>query len=91
VVLRLDPTELKAAIAATAINAAITAYSIAVTPDRLLIKLEKNVRNLVFPFAYLEYTHKLQLKALRKIKKNLRPCLAAPAPSLRDPPLLKHA
>jgi hypothetical protein len=33
VVLRLDPTKLKAAMAATAINAAITAYSIAVTPD----------------------------------------------------------
>ena len=70
VVLRLDPTKLKAAMAATAINAAITAYSIAVTPDSLLIKLEKNVSNLVIPFAYLEYIHKLQLKALRKIKSN---------------------
>jgi hypothetical protein len=78
VVLRLDPTKLKAAMAATAINAAITAYSIAVTPDSLLIKLEKNVSNLVIPFAYLEYIHKLQLKALRNIKKNPRPCLAAP-------------
>jgi hypothetical protein len=35
VVLRLVPTKLKAAIAATAINAAISAYSIAVTPLRL--------------------------------------------------------
>src|ERR1700730_4502485 len=78
VVLRLDPTKLKAAMAATAINAAITAYSIAVTPDSLLIKLEKNVSNLVIPFAYLEYIHNLQLKALRNIKKNPRLCLAAP-------------
>jgi len=31
--LRLLPTTVKAAIAATAINAAINAYSIAVTPD----------------------------------------------------------
>ena len=36
------------------------------------------MRNLVIPFAYLEYIHKLQLKALRNIKKNPRPCLAAP-------------
>ena len=33
VLLRLVPTKLNAAIAATAINAAISAYSIAVTPD----------------------------------------------------------
>ena len=36
VVLRLVPTKVKAAIAATAINAAINAYSIAVTPDSSL-------------------------------------------------------
>ena len=34
VVLRLVPTRVKAAIAATAINAAIKAYSMAVTPTR---------------------------------------------------------
>ena len=33
VVLRLVPTKVNAAMAATAINAAISAYSIAVTPD----------------------------------------------------------
>jgi hypothetical protein len=33
VVLRLVPTRLNAEMAATAINAAISAYSIAVTPD----------------------------------------------------------
>ena len=33
VVLRLVPTKVKAAMAAIAINAAISAYSIAVTPD----------------------------------------------------------
>ena len=33
VVLRLVPTRVNAAMAATAINAAISAYSIAVTPD----------------------------------------------------------
>ena len=38
VVLRLVPTRVKAAIAATAINAAINAYSIAVTPDWSLTK-----------------------------------------------------
>jgi hypothetical protein len=33
VVLRLVPTKVNAAMAATAINAAINAYSMAVTPD----------------------------------------------------------
>ena len=37
VVLRLVPTRVKAAIAATAIKAAINAYSMAVTPDWPLI------------------------------------------------------
>jgi len=36
------------------------------------------VRNLVIPFAYLHYTHKLQSKVLRNIKKSPRSCLAAP-------------
>lgn len=44
VVLRLVPTRLKAAIAATAINAAIKAYSMAVTPDSSRIKFERRVR-----------------------------------------------
>jgi len=44
VLLRLVPTRLNAAIAATAINAAINAYSIAVTPDSSLTKLMR-VRN----------------------------------------------
>jgi hypothetical protein len=41
VVLRLVTTKVKAAIAATAINAAINAYSIAVTPDWPLTKFEE--------------------------------------------------
>ena len=44
VVLSCWPTMLKAAIAATAINAAIKAYSIAVTPDSSRIRLERMVR-----------------------------------------------
>ena len=42
VVLRLVPTRVKAAIAATAINAAISAYSIAVTPYFSLMRFRKN-------------------------------------------------
>jgi uncharacterized protein YaiI (UPF0178 family) len=42
VVLRLVPTRVKAAIAATAINALIRAYSIAVTPDWPLAKFVVN-------------------------------------------------
>ena len=45
VVLRFVPTRVKAAIAATAINAAIKAYSIAVTPDSVLTKFVKSLRN----------------------------------------------
>jgi hypothetical protein len=45
VVLRLVPTKVKAAIAATAINAAINAYSIAVTPDSSLTKFLRRLRN----------------------------------------------
>ena len=44
VLLRLVPTKLNAAIAATAINAAINAYSIAVTPESSLTRLMR-VRN----------------------------------------------
>jgi hypothetical protein len=49
VLLRLVPTKLNAEMAATAINAAISAYSIAVTPDWSSIRFEKNVRNSQFP------------------------------------------
>ena len=52
VVLRLVPTRVKAAIAATAINAAISAYSIAVTPASSLEIFEKSVRNLMFVYFY---------------------------------------
>jgi hypothetical protein len=45
VVLRFVPTSVKAAIAATAINAAINAYSIAVTPDSFFTKFERSLRN----------------------------------------------
>jgi hypothetical protein len=45
VVLRLVPTTLKAAIAATAINAAIKPYSIAVTPASSFSRAVKSVRN----------------------------------------------
>ena len=45
VVLRLVPTKVNAAMAATAINAAIRAYSIAVTPDLLLMRFENKARN----------------------------------------------
>src|SRR5271155_2851671 len=43
-VLRLVPTRVKAAIAATAINAAIKAYSMAVTPDSSRTRLERRLR-----------------------------------------------
>ena len=43
--LRLVPTRVKAAMAATAINAAIKAYSIAVTPDSALTKFVRSLRN----------------------------------------------
>jgi hypothetical protein len=49
-VLRLVPTSVKAAIAATAINAAINEYSIAVTPDSFLIRYKKSVNNLAILF-----------------------------------------
>jgi hypothetical protein len=41
---RLVPTRVKGAIAATAINAAINAYSIAVTPDSSLTKFVTSLR-----------------------------------------------
>ena len=48
VVLRLVPTSVKAAIAATAINAAINAYSIAVTPDWSFAEFVRSLRNGIF-------------------------------------------
>jgi hypothetical protein len=45
VALRFEPTRLNAAIAATAINAAISAYSIAVTPDSSWSRLAKSEPN----------------------------------------------
>ena len=45
VLLRLVPTKVNAVIAATAINAAINAYSIAVTPDWSLTIFIRSVRN----------------------------------------------
>jgi hypothetical protein len=45
VLLRLVPTKVNAVIAATAINAAINAYSIAVTPDSSLTSFMISVRN----------------------------------------------
>ena len=45
VVLTSVPIRIKEAIAATAINAAINAYSIAVTPDSSLTKFMRSVRN----------------------------------------------
>jgi hypothetical protein len=44
VVLRLVPTKVKAAIAAIAINAPISEYSIAVTPALSLIRFGKTAR-----------------------------------------------
>src|SRR5215472_8894462 len=45
--MRPVPTNCIAAIAATAINAAMSAYSMAVTPDPSLISFKKSVRNRV--------------------------------------------
>jgi hypothetical protein len=45
VVLRSVPIRMKEVIAATAINAAINVYSIAVTPDSSLAKFERSLRN----------------------------------------------
>lgn len=47
------PTRLKAAIAATAINAAISAYSIAVTPDSSLTSFMR-VRNRILPWLKMQ-------------------------------------
>ena len=59
VVLRLVPTKVKAAIAATAINAAIKAYSMAVTPDSSRIKLERTVRKRILLELRQTIAHKL--------------------------------
>jgi hypothetical protein len=48
VVLSLVPTRVKEAIAATAINAAINAYSTAVTADLSLTKVARSRRNGIF-------------------------------------------
>jgi hypothetical protein len=45
--MRPVPTNCIAAIAATAINAAMSAYSMAVTPDPSLISFKKSARNRV--------------------------------------------
>jgi hypothetical protein len=45
VLLRFVPTRVKAAIAATAISAAMSAYSIAVTPDLSRRNFAEKVRN----------------------------------------------
>lgn len=50
VVLRSVPIRMKEAIAATAINAAINAYSIAVTPDSSLTKFARGLRNEILLF-----------------------------------------
>ena len=47
VLMRPVPTNCIAAIAATAINAAMSAYSMAVTPDPSLISFKKSARNRV--------------------------------------------
>jgi hypothetical protein len=63
VVLRFVPIKEKEAIAATAINAAINAYSIAVTPDVSLTSFGKSVCNWAISCsACVEYTRRLQLK-----------------------------
>jgi hypothetical protein len=60
VVLSLVPTRVKAAIAATAINAAINAYSIAVTPDLSLTKVARSRRNGIFPGSKKPIVSRLQ-------------------------------
>jgi len=59
VVLRLVPTRVKEAIAATAINAAIKAYSMAVTPDSSRIRLERTVRKRILLELRQTIVHKL--------------------------------
>jgi len=59
VVLRLVPTRVKAAMAATAINAAIKAYSMAVTPDSSRIKSERTVRKRILLRLRKVIAHKL--------------------------------
>ena len=60
VVLRLVPTRVKAAIAATAINAAINAYSIAVTPDWSLTKFVTSLRNEILLGSTTATVHRLR-------------------------------
>jgi hypothetical protein len=56
------PTRVKAAIAATAINAAMSAYSIAVTPDLSLTRFEKKCSREGSFRWFSRYTQKLQLE-----------------------------
>ncbi len=65
VVLRLVPTRVKAAIAATAINAAISAYSMAVTPDLSLIRFMKRLCNQILR-ALMAIAHKLAIQNLTR-------------------------
>jgi hypothetical protein len=50
----------KAAIAATAINAAINAYSIAVTPDSSLAKFIRSLRNEILLGSTTATVHRLR-------------------------------
>jgi hypothetical protein len=63
VVLSWVPTRVKAAIAATAINAAIKAYSMAVTPDSSRIRLERTVRKRILLELRQTIAHKLHRSA----------------------------
>jgi len=63
VLLRFVPTRVKAAIAATAINAAISAYSIAVTPDLSSRKFRRNLSNETSFRMFLGCTRKLQRRS----------------------------
>jgi hypothetical protein len=63
----LVPTKVNAAMAATAIKAAISAYSIAVTPDSSWSSFEKSVRNEGVLCLY-EATLRLQVKPLKLVK-----------------------
>jgi hypothetical protein len=63
----LVPTKVNAAMAATAIKAAISAYSIAVTPDSSWSSFGKSLRNDGVLSLY-EATLRLQVKPLKLVK-----------------------
>jgi len=69
-VLRLVPTRVKAPIAATAINAAINAYSIAVTPHWASIKFVRSRRNGISPGFNESKPPQPAPRSLRKGEKN---------------------